>query len=659
MIINRNLALSVKDDLTFELQLADDNSLLARGQVALGPHHWHSTIQCAAESISTDLGKAAQLTVNAGNLAQTLRATFTVEAYAQWPDALILQWQFENLSAEPIHIEQLTLPQLDLTAWTGERWSFQGAAVSWGQDFAGPLPRHFKRDNFLGHRHSTEGGGLPLVYVWDTHQGLALMHIEQHPQEWHMPVQARENQITLALEDRRPGTIAPGGTLHGLRTLLSLHHGDFFEPLALYRAVMAELGLHAAEPTEECYEPVWCSWGYEFDVRPSEITGVMPKTTELGLRWLTLDDRWFDRYSDWNPRTDTFPGGEPQLRHMVDDLHAAGACAQIWWYPLAVENQFSHWENYPHELSEILRQHPDWLILNEDGTEATNNRHLSILCPALPGVQEHIRETTLRFIHEWDFDGHKLDNIYTVPPCYNPAHHHARPSESVEALAEIYRIIFETTRRLKPASVTQICPCGAPITFNLLPYLDQAVTADPHNSAQVRQRIKVYKALLGPRAAVFADHVELSDDSADFASSIGPGGVPGTKFVWPPDPEVRARLNDWWELTPERESQLKQWLALYRDHRPADGDYLNLYDLAYDRPEAHAIRKGERLYYAFYAGRADESYTGGITLRGLESQTYQLEDYVHDIPFGTIEGPEATLEVSFKGALLLAASPKR
>ena len=95
----------------------------------------------------------------------------------------------------------------------------------------------------------------------------------------------------------------------------------------------------------------------------------------------------------------------------------------------------------------ILRQHPDWLILNPDGSIARNNRGLAMLCPALPEVQEHIRQTTLKFVRDWDFDGHKLDNIYTVPACHNPAHHHARPEEATEALADAYRLIFEITRR--------------------------------------------------------------------------------------------------------------------------------------------------------------------------------------------------------------------
>ena len=43
---------------------------------------------------------------------------------------------------------------------------------------------------------------------------------------------------------------------------------------------------------------------------------------------------------------------------------------------------------------------------------------------------------------------------------------------------------------------------------------------------------KVDKALF-PGTAYFGDHVELTDNKNDFASQIGIGGVPGTKFVYP------------------------------------------------------------------------------------------------------------------------------
>ncbi len=136
-------------------------------------------------------------------------------------------------------------------------------------------------------------------------------------------------------------------------------------------------------------------------------------------------------------------------------------------------------------------------------------------------------------------------------------------------MGEIYKTIFETTRALKPESVTQSCPCGTPPSIAWLRYIDQAVTADPVGSVQVRQRVKMYKALLGPNSAIYGDHVELTrianpngnekDLGSDFASTVGTGGVVGTKFAWP---DYGPKLSDVY-LTPQKEEYWKKWIGLY------------------------------------------------------------------------------------------------
>jgi alpha-galactosidase len=80
-----------------------------------------------------------------------------------------------------------------------------------------------------------------------------------------------------------------------------------------------------------------------------------------------------------------------------------------------------------------------------------------------------------------------------------------------------------------------------------------------------------------------------------------------------------------------------------------------LYDLGFDRPETHAIRKGESLYYAFYAPQ----WSGTITLRGLASgRSYKVTDYVDGKDLGTVRGPMATLDVKFDKHLLIEAKPE-
>jgi alpha-galactosidase len=574
------------------------------------------------------------------------------------PDEYSIKWTLINSGQTAVSFDSFEAPilHLDRSAFPAHDplWTMQGAAVHWGQDFAFELPHGFARDNFLGHLQNGEGGGIPALYFWNKTHGISLMHVETTPKDWYMPVRSSKEGVTAALEFRQPVVLKPGESFSSLETVISVHTGDFFAPLTLYRGLMAEKGLKAPEPVPADYEPAWCSWGYEFDVTPDEMTGVLPVLGELGIHWLTLDDRWFDTYGDWNPRLDTFPGGADDMRRMNERIHEAGAFSQLWWYPLCVEDGHGKWESHKYNFAQVYKDHTDWLVLNADGSVARNNRHLAMLCPALPEVQEHIHELTLRFIRDWGFDGHKLDNIYTMPACHNPAHHHTHPEDSTEALADAYRIIFETTRQLRPDSVTQICPCGTPLTFSLLPFTDQTVTADPTSSEQIRQRVKFYKALTGPKTAVFADHVELSDNSNDFASEIGTGGIPSTKFIWPGDEKVRARLKEVWDLPTRKKGEWQEWFSIYNLHRLAEGEYLNLYDITFDFPEAHAIRKGNNLYYAFYTPH----FRGKVELRGLGKRSYRVVDYVQGRELGKVKGVSAWLDVEFNGALLITAIPE-
>jgi alpha-galactosidase len=206
--------------------------------------------------------------------------------------------------------------------------------------------------------------------------------------------------------------------------------------------------------------------------------------------------------------------------------------------------------------------------------------------------------------------------------------------------------------------VTQICPCGTPLTHTLISATDQTVTADPTSSAQIRQRIKFYKGLMGPRSAVFADHVELSDGSADFASCFGAGGVLSTKFIHPLDDSLKPRLKEYWALTTDKEILWKKWFELAAQHSLADGEYLNLYDLAFDFPEAHAIRKADKIYYAFFTHSMDENYAGELQLRGLDAaQKYQVQDYVDGRILGEVAASHPYISVKMRGALLLCAVP--
>jgi alpha-galactosidase len=233
-------------------------------------------------------------------------------------------------------------------------------------------------------------------------------------------------------------------------------------------------------------------------------------------------------------------------------------------------------------------------------------------------------------------------------------------------VAEVYKIIYQTTRALKPDSVTQSCPCGTPPSLAWLPYLDQAVTADPVGATQVRRRIKMYKALLGPDSAVYGDHVELSamdrvgkdwrEHGEDFASTIGTGGVVGTKFVWP---ELGAQFKEV-NLTAHKDEVWKKWIALYNAKMLSRGNFLDLYTYGYDSPEAYAIEKDGKMYYAFFAADQNPEWKGEVELRGLKPGRYHVIDYENGTALGAVDvavGKNPRLTTSFSHHLLLEVGP--
>jgi len=613
----------------------------------------------------------------AGRSATTgLQAMLEVEVYDDFPQMAFISATFHNTGNAGVPLEAVDIDEHVLDARLADpsvqpyqMWSFHGASIEWGKDNVLEIPQKFSQTNQMGSLVEVKGdlgrvgGGIPVVATWTRTVGEAIGHAETLPLVLSIPVETQADGRVRAYVHLQPAEILnPGDTYATPRTFLAVYSGDYYEPLRMYSDVLGHEGLPKVTDTNEDYAASWCGWGYLSNVTPKQMLGTIPKLKELGIHWATLDDRWFNNYGDWEPRQDTFPDDE--IRKMVDEFHAQNIKVQLWWLPLAVEDGHGGYDSHKYGISQVVKAHPDWLILDKNGKPARMTRNLATLCPAVPAVREYYKQLTERFIKDWGFDGSKLDNIYSVPLCYNPKHHHKSPLDSVYAMGEIYKTIFDETRALKPESVTQSCSCGTPPNLAWLRDMDQAVTADPVGAGQVRQRIKMYKALLGPSAAVYGDHVELTrvkdlngneqDLGSDFASTIGPGGVVGTKFTWP---NYGPKLSDVY-LTPEKEADWKKWIGLYNQNMLSRGTFLDLYVYGYDYPEGYAIEKDGAMYYAFFAtvpGNPSQpsAWSGEIELRGLAPGKYSVTDYANDKDLGTVTAPDAHISTSFADHLLL------
>jgi alpha-galactosidase len=603
--------------------------------------------------IDDHIGKGMLYTISGES--ELIRKTIKATVYEDFPRMVLYKVTYENLSDKNLQIENWTNNRFQIKSDANHEknvfWSFQSGSYENRPDWILPVSTGFKQENYMGMNATDYGGGTPVSDVWRKDVGIAVGHVEMVPKQVSLPVEMEDSRGAFVRVDFSENSVLKSGeSLTTLQTFVAVHKGDFFASLKDYREMMVKKGIKFDPPPETAYEPVWCAWGYRRDFNVKQVLNTLPKVKELGYKWAVLDDGWQTAEGDWYLNKEKFPGGDRDMEKFVETIHSYDLKAKLWWAPLAVDPG-----------TDLIKNHPEYLLLNEDRSKQKISWwNAFYLCPAYPEVQEFTKGQVKKFMETWGYDGLKIDgqHLNAAPPCYNPAHNHDRPEESVEKVPEFFKVIYQTAMAINPNAVVEICPCGTACSFFNMPEMNQPVSSDPTSSWQIRSKGKTFKALMGPSVPYYGDHVELSDNRDDFASTVGIGGVIGTKFTWPVVKQAeqtprRRRRNV--SLTPEKEVIWKKWVQIYEDKMLPKGEYLGvLYDIGFDRPETHAIKKDNKLYYAFYA----DEWDGPVELRGLDKKTYKLRDYVNDKDYGTVSGPTHQMNVQFTKFLLLEAVPE-
>jgi alpha-galactosidase len=620
---------------------------VASERVAVADRTWalFSLVSQKSERVNDAFGAGEHLIVvgKAGPLTKEVIVTI----YDEFPAMAFFDVRYTNTGASKLAVKAWANNAYTVNALSNGRtpafWSYQSGSYEKRPNWIVPLHAKFRQENYLGMNASDYGGGTPVVDVWRRDVGMAVGHVDPRPRLVSLPVSMPDSDhVQIAVNYRHASTLDAGESLSTFRTFVAVHQGDYFRALADYRRFMMKRGLQMAAPPDGAYGAIWCAWGYGRTMQPKQLLDTLPTVKRLGFSWVTLDDGWQNNVGDWALDPKKFPRGDADMKALVDRIHEEGFRAQLWWSPLSAVPD-----------SDLLKDHPDYELLNRDGsTRKVSWWNSYYLCPADRRVVEYHKALVKKILLDWGFDGLKLDgqDMNGVPACYNPAHHHQRPEDSVEALPDFFREIYESAQAVKPGALVEFCPCGTAYSFFTMPHFNMSVASDPESSFQVRSKAKTLKALMGDSIPYFGDHVELSDGGDDFASTIGVGGVVGTQFVLPSLAEKRSKS----DLTPSREKEFEQWLRIYRDKMLSQGQYLGqLYDIGFDLPETHVIRKDQTLYYAFYA----KHWKGAVDLRGLDDRSYSVVDYVNGTKLGTVSGHTAHLAIEFNQHLLLEVRP--
>jgi len=669
----------------------------------------------ALQDMHTKLGDCVRVTVpsRASDGDLRLERTLDIDLCPSFPQTAVFTATYKNLGSSPLQINRVVQVSQAIEPPKQEPkglWTFQGVSLLWGRDTVFALPASFRSENPMGQVVARDvGGGIPVNDYWNGQVGLATGHIEPEATACWIPIETQsERSARTHLETRPQVALAPGETLTTPRSFVTVHHGDFYEALATYSSMLRAQGVTFLKYSESLYHPIWWTYAFGHNFRPAEVYNSIPKFKELGIEWIILNNRWWDHYGDWMPRPDKF-GGEAGFKAMIARLHQDGLKSLPWWMPCGVQvselprsglyndpvgrpKQPPEVEKMMSATADVALQHRDWLIQDPQGKLAPISRNLAALCPAYPPARDYLVQLAKRMIVDWKADGFYMDVTFTVPPCYNPAHHHHSPYDSVRQLGDLFQGFRKVIEQYDPQGMLMICPCGTTINHCLLPTTNEPVTADPVGSEQIRWRVKMYKALMGPTAPVFADRVEstqfkkvFSTDAEagrDFASCMGSGGVLGTIFVWPKidklpgDLEYRGELEGMKSLllTPDKDALWKKWFDLYRQKMISSGEFLDLYTVGFDDPEGYAIRKDQKMYYAFFTPPhrpwgldkppdlpplQDVVWEGRLELRGLDrSKEYEVVDYEHGKSLGSVKGSNPYLDTKFTNHVVLEVVPK-
>ena len=571
-----------------------------------------------------------------------IRKCLTISVYNSFPGMAFFKVAYINTGLKNILVTEWVNNSFSVAS-NGDKpafWSFQGGSSSKRADWVVPIDSLFSQENFMGMTNTDYGGGIPITDIWRRDAGIAVGQAEVIPRLVSLPVfkDQYSDFVTVGVQYRYPETkhFRPGDTLKTYETFVSVHTGDCYSTLREYSEYMQSGGIKFIPDEPDAFEPVWCAWGYNQKFTLDQINGTLQKVKDLGIKWVDIDDGYQITEGDWNIATTRFPNGESDMRHLVDNIHAMGLKAKIWWAPLAVAPE-----------SKLFADNPDIIIRTKDGApQYITGWEDYYMSPVYFKTIDHTKNLIKMYLKDWDFDGLKMDGMHIncVPPDYNRRHRLTNPDQSFEQLPDFFKTVYETAILYKPHAVLQNCPCGCVVSYFNLPFMNQAVASDPTSSWQIRLKGKAYKALR-PGIAFYGDHIELSDGAFDFASQLGVGAVLGTKFTFP-----AGRF----KLTPEKEATMKKWISLYNKEMLSKGKYLGLlYDIGYDKPETHVIEKGDTLFYAFY----NKDWNGDIILKGLKGKKYSIIDYENEKVLGTLDGASPKFNTAFKNHLLLKVFP--
>ena len=619
------------------------------------------------QNINTEFGSGKRLVligIAKSSSGITVRKKLVAELYDKYPTAAIMYAEYQNLSGEKIELQESVSDYFKLDASLVNEKDFHlflGVAGRPSAQLYTPISDEFEAENYIGRSEKFEKikkgyGGIPVTDIWCSKMGIGIGHIEPVWQNLSLPVKVdKDKKVIISIRENpgmnlpEPFMLEPNQKFKTVRSFINMHKLDFYKTAEIYGQLMHDQNISfMTDYVKSDYAVSWCSWNdfatggmaskHDYLIKDAVLGRVKELNPEF-FQQIIFDAGWYNNQGDWLPNPDklSFPGGEKELISTIKTIHDNGFKVMLWISFLTAD-----------PWSEVAKQHPEWMIKKPNGDFHYDRWSGYTMCPGLPEVQEFYKIMAGRLIEKYKADGFKVDGMYTCPPCYNPEHHHKNPNESSADFYKVFEAFYNEAKKINPESTIMVCPCGATDSYAILPYVSQTIGADPEKSITVRQMSKLYKALKGSSSPFISDDINYAgEENLRLPTAVGVGAVPQFLYGKLPDAEKMRFYN--------------HWLKICHQEQLFKSDYINLYDMYYDKPETYVFKKlignKEIQYYSFFADTAN--FAGEIELRGLKPDlNYKVIDYNNDKILENISGNKPVLKTSFRDYLFIKCIPE-
>ena len=594
------------------------------------------------EDVEGTAGKGSRMTVTSRSADTGLLRVCELESVDEVPGLLYVRTSYKAESGQ-VDVQKFVDCEFALSNPAQTVWSYNGGGEG-QQSFYDTLQKIDLSDGQTFHRANKQDDtsvGVPAADIYSENGGITVGDASVTRREVQTPVDEKDQTVYAAIQ-RPSRTVAAQETVAAGEGFVHVHNGDYYMGLRGYADGMRQIGfetLSEEEIPDSSYDLRWESWGWEFDWTLELILGKLDELQALGIKQVTLDDGWYNNAGQWDLNSAKLPNGSADMKRLTDAIHERGMTALLWWRPC----------DGGRENSSLYKEHPEYFVQNQNGTKGKlagpgasdrfNGTTGYALCPCSEGAVQSQVDFVKKALNEWGFDGLKSDYVWSIPHCYNPAHHHARPEESTENQAVFYREVYQAMKECNEDAFHLLCNCGTPQDYYSLPYVTQVPTADPTSVDQTRRRVKAYKALCGDYFPITTDHNEIW-----YPSAVGTGAV----------------LIEKRNMTGSQQKEYERWLKIAQEAELQKGQFVgDLYSYGFDPYETYVVNKGGTMYYAFYrdGNKFRPEGNPAVELKGLNPyKLYRIVDYVNDQVIATnVPGGQAVLECSFSSYLLLRA----